>query len=578
MLYIFRKISNLILKHKFIAAVITAIILTALYFSYTFIFRKNNEVNYVTAEVEKGTLIVSVSGTGQVSALDQVDIKSKTSGEIVYVGVKKGQEVKASALIAAVDAYSAEKAVRDAEINLETANLELEKLLSPPDQLTLLQYENSLIQAKESKAKAENNLEESYDEGFNDISNAFLELPAIMAGLQDMLFSYSFSTNQQNIDYYVDAVKNYDNRALGYRDSAYSKYQTARKSYDQNFQDYKSASRFLDKSEIESLINETYETIKNISEALKSANNLIQFYQDKLIEHSSKPQNLSSTHLLSLAGYISKTNSQLSSILSVQSSIKNNKESVTSTERTIQEKELSLAKLKLGADDLDIRAKKIVIQQKEDALLDAKQSLADCYIRAPFDGIIASIDVKKGDSVSSGAVATIITKKKIAEITLNEVDIAKVKEGQRANITFDVIEDLNITGEVAEIDSLGAVSQGVVSYSVKIIFDTQDERVKPGMSVSAVIITDMKQDILMVSNSAVKSNGGQYVVVLENNMPYNQVVETGLSNDTMIEIASGLEEGDKVVTQTISSGTKTVERTANTGGGGIRTIMGGPGM
>jgi multidrug efflux pump subunit AcrA (membrane-fusion protein) len=143
--------------------------------------------------------------------------------------------------------------------------------------------------------------------------------------------------------------------------------------------------------------------------------------------------------------------------------------------------------------------------------------------------------------------------------------VAKVKVNQKVTLTFDAIEDLNITGEVAEIDALGTVTQGVVNYGVKIIFDTQDERVKSGMSVSAAIITDIKQDVLLVPNAAVKSNNGQYVEVLENNIPRNQTVETGLSNDTMTEITSGLKEGDKVITQTITANTTQTQTQSSTG-------------
>lgn len=541
-----------IFKKKIIIPLLMVIILGGS-FCYKNLVKKEGEIRYVTAAVEKGTLIVSVSGSGQVSVSNQVDIKPKVSGDVVYVGVKSGQEVKTGTLLVQIDTRDAQKAVRDAETSLETANLELEKLLSPPDELALLQAENSLVQAKESEQKAKDDLAKSYEDGFNNVSNAFLELPTVMTGLQDILFSYSFSTNQQNLDYYVDAVKNYDEKVLQYRNDAYNKYQTARKLYDQNFQDYKSASRFSETSVIESLISETYETVKNIAEAVKSANNLIQFYQDKLTERSLKPQTLSTTHLSGLNTYTGKTNSQLSNLLSSQNSIQDNKDAITDADRSIEEKELSLAKLKAGADALDIRAKNIAIQQKEDALLDAQQSLADCYIQAPFNGIIASMDVKKGESVSSNAVVTLVTKQKIAEVSLNEVDVAKVKASQKVTLTFDAVPDLTITGQVAEVDAIGTVSQGVVTYTVKIAFDTQDERIKPGMSVSAAIITDIKQNVLLVPNSAIKSNGEQYVVVLESNVPRNQVVETGLSNDTLTEITSGLKEGEKVVTQTITA-------------------------
>ena len=243
-------------------------------------------------------------------------------------------------------------------------------------------------------------------------------------------------------------------------------------------------------------------------------------------------------------------------------------DAIATAGRSIEEKTLSLAKIKSGPDDLSIRADKIAIQQKQDSLAAARQNLADCSVRAPFAGIVVKVNAQKGDTVSSGAVlATLVTKQKVAEISLNEVDVAKVKAGQKTTLLFDAVDDLTISGKVAEVDTLGTVSQGVVNYSVKIVFDTQDDRIKPGMSVSAAIITEMKPDVLLAPNVAVKSNSEQYVVVLENNVPRNQTVEVGLSNDTMTEIISGLNEGDKVVTQTITATTKTKTTTTKSTGG-----------
>ena len=127
---------------------------------------------------------------------------------------------------------------------------------------------------------------------------------------------------------------------------------------------------------------------------------------------------------------------------------------------------------------------------------------------------------------------------------------------------------------MVEVDLVGTVTQGVVNYNVKIAFDTQDDRVKSGMSVSASIITQTKQDVIVVPNSAVKiQNGAHYVEVVDKNTaatdnqgvalsttPTQQAVEVGISDDTSTEITSGLSEGDKVVTKTIS-GTATTATT-----------------
>ena len=593
---IFRKTKNFASKHKIISLIFIAAIAYAGYWGYQKLNGSAGQTQYVTASVRKGAVIVAITGSGQVSASSQTDIKSKTSGEITGVYATLGQEVWTGALLATIDASDANRTARDAETSLETAKLELDKLLEPLDELTLLQAENSLTQTKESKQKAEDDLKKTHEDGYNAVANAFLELPSIITSLQDMLFESTLGgSGQWNIDYYADAVKAYDEKSLQYKEAARLAYQTARTAYDKNFADYKSTSRFADSAVIESLIGETYDTTKNIAEAIKSANNLIQFYQDKLTERKLKPNSLSNTHLSALSANTAKTNSNLSSLLSIKRTIQDSKEAIISAERSIEEKRLSLAKIKKGPDELDIRAKKITIQQKEDALLTAKQSLADHYVRAPFSGVVAKVNAKKGDSASVGtAIATLVTKQKMAEISLNEIDAAKIKTGQKAALTFDAVDGLNITGEVAEIDAVGTVSQGVVTYSLKISFDTQDDRVKPGMSASAEIITDMAQNVLVVPNSAVKSQGEtRYVEMFDQPIPQNkngqgvfspvppkqQVVETGLSNDTFTEIISGLNEGDQVAVRTTSgsSGNQSAAQAPTSlfgnparGGGGVR--------
>lgn len=582
-------------QNKLLAVGILLVLIVGGYFGYQKFFASSASTRYVLAQVEKGTLVVSVSGTGQVSSSNQVDLKTKAAGDVIAVNVKAGQEVKAGASLVQLNTREAYKAIRDAETNLETARLNLAKLQAPTDTLSLLQSENSLAQAKESKSTAQDALVKAYDDGFNNVANAFLDLPTVMTGLQDVLLGKTLSvTGQWNLDYYSSAAVSFDERATQYRNDAFDKYQAARQKYDVALQDYKTTTRFSDKATIEALINETYDTTRSIAESVKSATNLVQFYKDILTAHDQKPSSTADTHLTGLTTYTSKTNTLLLNMLSAQSSIKSDKEAIVNADRSIAEKTESLADLKAGTDELDLRAQRLVVEQKEDALLDAREALADYSVRAPFDGVIASVDIKRGESVASGAAAvTIITKQRLAEITLNEVDVAKVKVGQKATLTFDAIDDLSITGEVVEVDTLGTASQGVVSYGVKINFDAQDERVKPGMSLAAAIIVETKTDVLLVSSFAVKSSSGQsYVQVLEGldtsslntanvgssgvafkNSPTQQPIQIGSVNDTQTEVVSGLAEGDWVVSRTVSA-TATTQSTqsGNAAGGAFRML------
>ena len=342
-----------------------------------------------------------------------------------------------------------------------------------------------------------------------------------------------------------------------------------------------------DSAAIESLIANTSDATREVAEAVKELNTLLDYVERH--GDTTVPANLS-TDQSTLDSYQSKINGHVTDLLSAQTSIKNGKNDITDADDSIQEKSLSLQDVQNGSDPLDIENARLTVSQREAALGTAQEKLADYTIRAPFDGIIASVDIKVGDSVSSGgALATVVTQQKIASVSLNEVDIAKIKTGQKATLTFDAVEGLSITGEVASVDLVGTVSQGVVSYDVDIGFDTDDDRIKPGMSVSAAIITNVKQDILYVPAGAVKTQGeisyveqfptammsgnGSSSQVVSETAPQQHEVTTGLSDDTNIEIVSGLSEGDRIVTRTISGSTKTTTSSAPSlfGGGGART-------
>jgi HlyD family secretion protein len=363
-----------------------------------------------------------------------------------------------------------------------------------------------------------------------------------------------------------------------YGEKASVSYQKAVDEYEDNFNDYLAVNGSSDNSEISSLINKTVVTVNDVAEAIKDDSSLISHLYD--VVPSTQGQTISDPKLASLNADAATVKTYLASATAAKNSIESYEQAVSNADRTISEKTASLAKLKEGPDELELRSQNISIGQREDSLADAKEKLNDYSIRAPFDGVIAAMNVSQGDSIASissyGTIATIITKNRVAEISMNEVDAATVKIGQKATLTFDAIDGLTITGTISEIDTIGTVSQNVVTYSAKIVFDAEDDRVKPGMSVTASIITDAKQDLLLVPSAAIKSgtDGSYYVEVLDANFlsgqdatstsgaissvaPTKRTVETGSSDDSMVEITSGISEGDLVVIKTVVQTVKT---------------------
>lgn len=572
---------SLLWRKKWALLLVPIILIVSGYWAYGKWGKSSLVTKYVTATVERGALISSISGTGQVSAANQIDISSKVAGDVLSVGnIVVGQEVKAGTLLFQTNAHDALKTVRDAQVNLDSAKLSLKKLQQAADPLTLLQAENTLAQAEESKKTAEDSLKKSYEDGLNTVTSAFLDLPSVMVGIKNILFGYDLDKNYSNLDWYVNrgvsaGYDEYYYKLIKYREDIVSSFNVVQQAYNTNFDDYKKSSRASSTSTVEALISETYETTKIAADLVKNVSNFIDFVQEKT-SSMAVPTTMSG-HQTSLETYTSQTNSHLTNLLSIKSTIESAKNSITNSSRTIEEKTQSLADIKSGADPLDIEAQLISVKQKENSLADAREKLADYIVRAPFDGMIASFNVKKGDTLSANtSVGVLITKQQIATIALNEVDVAKVKVGQKVTLTFDAVEDLTITGDVAQVDAVGTVSQGVVSYNVKIIFNVQDERVKSGMTVTANIILSSKLDVLLVKTSAIKSqNGSSYVEVLLGGVPEKKTVLVGDSNDTMTEIVGGLIEGDSVITQTISSGSAATTKTNATQSGGFGGGAGG---
>jgi RND family efflux transporter MFP subunit len=212
-----------------------------------------------------------------------------------------------------------------------------------------------------------------------------------------------------------------------------------------------------------------------------------------------------------------------------------------------------------------------------------QQSVAgERKVLAPIDGTVSAINVKNGDDLGKSAsssssysapiiIGDLATLK--AEVQVNEVDIPDVALGQKVMMTFGAIENLTVSGKVEKMDALGTITQGVVNYNVIIGFDTLDKRIKPSMSVSAKIITGIKQDVIVVPNSALKTqNNTTYIEVLsdDSQAPGRRTIEIGAANNTETEIVSGINVGDNIVTQTIDPNAKTTTTTGGLFGGGGR--------
>lgn len=218
----------------------------------------------------------------------------------------------------------------------------------------------------------------------------------------------------------------------------------------------------------------------------------------------------------------------------------------------------------------------------QSALLDY-QATQDSIITAPVDGTVANFSGEigsnvtakstnsNGDSTSSSDTDTsssvlVLGNFSVLSVTasINEVDIAKIKPGQKATITLDAFSGKTFVGTVTSVDTIGTSSSGVVTYNAYISFASPPADIYPGMTASAIIQIDRKDNVLSVPNSAVQTtNGVSTVRVLKEGKATSVAVETGIASDTNTEIISGVSEGETVITSTSLPTTGTTTQTTS---------------
>lgn len=589
-------------------------------------------VRYQMGVVSQGTVISTISGSGQVSSEREIEIKPEdASGKVVMVFVKQGQEVKSGDQIVSIDQSealktlrNAERSVQDANNGLKAAQLSLQQVKEPADATGLLKAENALNAAKRSledlkdgsdpldisQAESQVSIQERKTRISEDgvtpeivreaYDQTIVDLRAVAQTLNSALDTVDSILGIDRISANLTYQQYLGVRSAGTLELAKSQYSIAKNSTD----------ALKKKTDALRAVTSTKEEIEVAIALVQSAVNqgdlLLQTMQ-RVMDYSVTSATFSQSTLDSIRNSINTARTSISgkiaSAAELQRSLTNARVSyqdalvslqsaktsleklqkgsdmseIASAEEKVKEAQAAYDDLKKGADAYEIASAEQSVAQKRSALAsaiddlnEAKLKLADYTVKAPFDGVIAALGVGVGDEVSpSVSAATLITKVKIATLTLNEVDIVKVKQGQQATLSFDAVEGLTIAGTVAEVDLVGSATQGVVGYGVKIAFTTDDERIKNGMSVSAVIQIAVSTDVVTVQNAAVQTDvsGASYVLVLpavtqeqvnanpqgvqSASSPERKTVTVGLADETNTEIKTGLSAGDLIVLKTI---------------------------
>ncbi len=241
---------------------------------------------------------------------------------------------------------------------------------------------------------------------------------------------------------------------------------------------------------------------------------------------------------------------------------------------------LEAAKLTETSAELRLERARQSVEQVKTSLTKANDELGKTTLYSPLTGRVVALNAEEGEVVVSGTmnnpasvIGTVADLSEIlAEVDVDETEIVKIKLGQEAELRVEAQGDRVYHGKVVEIGNSGygkASQRDVTFFKVKLLFEDADSSLRPGMSVRADISTARVEDALVVPIQAVvkrepvespaentattASEAGEeaeeisVVFIMEEGKAVQRPVETGLSDDTHVQIISGVEEGEPVI-------------------------------
>lgn len=550
--------------HKILTGIAILIILGGCYWGYVKYFGPTTPTRYMIGTVTRGDLVSKVKGTGQISADNQVDLKpqgsTQSSLKITRITVNQGDSVSTGDLIAVVDNHSSLVSLHQAQSSVESSQASYDKIVNGATSQNINVSSATLASAQLALTNSKQNL-------LNKINNAYNDAFSVVYTYTNPLFLNPSSTNPQYGAFGSSQVSGAGSANSGLVISITAE----RVALNTMLPSWNSS--IGNTTPTQDLMVLTTSTSDHLNYTLQYLNDILSDLTTYEISNASASSYITSTN--NARGIIT---GDISNILSAQQSVSN-------AQSQLSQSESSLALTKAPARPEDIATAKAQLDNAKSSLESAQYNYDQSFLRAPFDGVVAQVNVSEGDLANAATVvASIITRQQIAEISLNELDAAQVHVGATTTLTFDALPDVTLVGRVAQIDTLGTVTQGVVSYKAKISFATSSTLIKPGMSVSASIVTGVEHNVLLVPSSAIKTAGNKSSIQIPStsdsivtpstksatpdtvssttlssvtltSTPKSVPVEIGNSDNTMTIITAGLTEGQKIYSRQVSGAT-----------------------
>jgi HlyD family secretion protein len=491
-----------------------------------------------TTTVALGTVQSTVTATGNVAPATSLSVNFQSSGAVTEVDVKTGDQVKSGQTLAKIDDTQTQAALQSAQAALTSAQANLANIQQPLTAAVAAQNVASLQSGQQAVATAQNNLSTAKQTAI--VNSVGYQNAINQARAQLSRDTNTYANDQANC---ASTTPTTSGGGSGGGQSCTT------------------------------LLNQDQTAIAKDNDAVTNANQ-----------------------------------QQTSGLLKDQQSVQQSQNSLVTAQDNLAST-IAANNAKATATPASVAQAQAQVTQAQGNLITAQRNEANTILSAPSDGTVAAVNGIVGQTVSGGGTAAASSSSSgtggassssgssSAFVTLDnvstlqvvagfaEADASKVQVNQAATVSLNALPNQALDGTVTHIDVSSTVVSNVVTYNVTITLTNPPTGVKPGMTASVSVVVGQRDNVLNLPTADVSTRGGTSTVTLmRSGKQVVQTVTTGLVGDQTTEITTGVNEGDTVVTPTVSvartgtgTGTGTGTAGAGAGAGGLGGGAGGGG-
>lgn len=451
------------------------------------VFKRNNDASIATYTVERQDVADSITLAGTIDVQNRVELGFASPGRVSQVFFEEGERVNEGQVIAQIDQNQLQANLIQARANqiVTEADTGTDLVSSQRDLETIEAQQNELVESA-----YESYLSGDLQAYLQDGSRRDMEAPVISGTyFGDVEGEYVLDV------YSSDTQSGYSFRLSG-------------------------------------LDSGTYEAFTFQAGKLGDQGLFVQFSDNTNYGNTTwvvpVPNKRSSTYLTRKAAY--------------ENALKTRTQAITQAQNQLN---------RVSSSSMDISRSQAQIQQARAQVNAVYAQLNDGRIIAPFDGVIAKNTLEIGEIISAyqGVVTLFGSAERELNLNIPEIYINKIEEGDTVEVVLDAYPDEVFFGTVTDIDIIDTIVDGVPVYTTTVLMNDQDERIRVGMNAKGNISSEKREDVLAIpQHYIIEEDGSSYVLIRGSRESQRVSVETGFSgNNGLIEILSGVEEGDVLV-------------------------------